>query len=182
MAATPDETAGELLDVAPRVMRVVRDQMRCHRAAVLSVPEFRTLGFLNGHAGASLTDVADYIGLTLPSMSKLVDGLVERKLVTREFDPADRRRVTLALTPRGCAVLQAAHALTQAYLAEVLSALSPTGRATVVQAMRMLRPLFISEREKEMLLAKGHNGDSSNAKVDAAFRHTDRRRRPEYYG
>lgn len=160
MGVTPHETAGELLDVAPQVMRVLRAQMRRHRAADLSVPEFRTLGFLNGHAGASLTDVADHIGLTLPSMSKLVDGLVERKLVTRKFVPADRRRMTLELTARGCAILQAAHAPTEAYLAEVLSALSPTERATVVQAMRVLRPLFISEREKEMLLAKGQNGDS----------------------
>ncbi len=160
MDATPHATAGELLDVVPRVMRVLRAQMHSHRAADLSVPEFRTLGFLNGHAGASLSDVADHIGLTLPSMSKLIDGLVERKLVTREFDPGDRRRVTLTLTGRGRAILQAAHAPTQAYLAEVLSALSPVERATVVQAMRMLRPLFISEREKEMLFAKGQNGDS----------------------
>jgi DNA-binding MarR family transcriptional regulator len=46
--------------------------------------------------------------------------------VTREFDAADRRRVTLALT---------AHAATQAYLAEVLSALSLTEQQVVAQAM-----------------------------------------------
>jgi DNA-binding MarR family transcriptional regulator len=160
MDATPQETAAELLDVVPQVMRILRAQMRRHRTADLSVPEFRTLGFLNRHAGASLSDVADHIGLTLPSMSKLVDKLVERKLVTREFDTADRRRVTLALTGRGRAILQAARATTQAYLAEALSTLSPAERATVVQAMRVLRPLFISDREKEMLLAKGHNGNS----------------------
>ncbi len=160
MAVTPHEIAGELLDVVPKVMRVVRVQMRRHRTADLSVPEFRTLGFLNSHAGASLSDVADHIGLTLPSMSKLIDGLVERKLVTREFDPADRRRVTLALTGRGRAILETAHAASQTYLAEVLAALSPAERTTVAQAMQSLRPLFISDREKERLLAKGHNGNS----------------------
>ena len=160
MPVTPNETAGELMDVVPRVMRVLRAQMRSHRAADLSVPEFRTLAFLNGHAGASLSDVADHIGLTLPSMSKLLDGLVERKLVTRESDAGDRRRVTLMLTGRGRAILQAAHGPTQAYLAEVLSALSPAERATVVQAMRALRPLFVSDREKEMLLPKGQHGNS----------------------
>ncbi len=160
MDATPQETAAELLDVVPLVMRIVRAQMRRHRAADLSVPEFRTLGFLNGHPGASLSDVADHIGLTLPSMSKLVDKLVDRKLVTREFDAADRRRVTLELTGRGHAILEAARAPTQAYLAEALTTLSPAERTTVVEAMRVLRPLFISDREKEMLLAKGHNGNS----------------------
>ncbi len=160
MDATPQETAAELLDVVPQVMRILRAQVRRHRTADLSVPEFRTLGFLNRHAGASLSDVADHIGLALPSMSKLVDKLVERKLMTREFDTGDRRRVTLALTGRGRSILQAAHATTQAYLAETLSTLSPAERATVAQAMRVLRPLFISDREKERLLAKGHNGNS----------------------
>jgi DNA-binding MarR family transcriptional regulator len=160
MDATPNETASELLDVVPQVMRALRAQMRSHRTADLSVPEFRTLGFLKGHPGASLSDVTDHIGLSLPSMSKLVDGLVERKLVTREFDLEDRRRVTLALTGRGRAILHAARAPTQAYLAEVLSAVSPAERAVVLQAMRVLRPLFISDREREMLLAKGPHADS----------------------
>ncbi len=160
MAVTPQETAAELLDVVPRVMRVVRAQMRSHRAADLSVPEFRTCAFLNGHAGASLSDLADHIGLTLPTMSKLVEGLVERKMVIREFDPIDRRRVTLTLTGRGRSILQTAVASSQAYLAEALDALSPAERVTVVQAMRALRPLFVSEREREMVLAKGHNGNS----------------------
>lgn len=160
MAVTAHETAGELLDVVPRIMRAVRVEMRRHRAADLSVPEFRTLGFLSRHAGASLSDVADHIGLTLPSMSKLIDGLVGRKLITREFDLTDRRRVTLTVTARGRAILEAARVPTQSYLAELLSALSPTERATVAQAMRVLRPLFTSEREKEMLLVKGHNGNS----------------------
>lgn len=157
MDATPSATARELLDMVPRVMRDVRSQMRHHRASDLSVPEFRTLGFLSNHTGVSLSDVADHIGLTLPSMSKLIDGLVERKLVTREFDSADRRRVTLALTGRGRTILQAAHTSTQDYLAQVVSALSPAERATVVQAMRVLRPLFISDREKGILHQNAHH-------------------------
>jgi DNA-binding MarR family transcriptional regulator len=157
---TPDECARELLEVTPEVTRAVRSQMRRFRTADLSVPEFRTLAFLHRHTGASLTDVADHIGIMLPSMSKLIDGLVTRKLVTRESDAADRRRVTLALTARGSAILQVAHAATQAYLAEVLSALSPAERQVVVQAMQVLHPLFICEREKEMLHSKGPNGNS----------------------
>ena len=160
MAVTPRETASELLDVVPRIMRALRVEMRRHRAADLSVPEFRALGFLDHYAGASLSDVAAHIGLTLPSMSKLIDGLVGRKLVTREFDPTDRRCVTLTVTARGRAILEAARAPTQAYLAALLAALSPAERLTVAQAMRVLRPLFISEREKDMLLVKGHNGNS----------------------
>ncbi len=160
MSATAEQVACEVLEVVPLMMRAIREQMRGHRAAEVSVPQFRALGFLERHEGASLTDVADHIGLTLPSMSKLMDGLVERKLAKREFDTLDRRRVTLGLTPRGRAVLQAARDSTHAYLAEVLARLSPAERSTVIQAMQALRPLFQSEREVQIEAERGHNGNS----------------------
>jgi DNA-binding MarR family transcriptional regulator len=137
-----DECARQVLETVPLVMRTVRAEMRRHRAADLSVPQFRTLTFLSRQAGASLSQVAEHIGLTLPSMSSLVEGLVERKLILRNPHSVDRRRVTLTLTAQGQSVLEAAHGATQAALAEKLAALSAQDRTIVVQAMQALRPLF----------------------------------------
>jgi DNA-binding MarR family transcriptional regulator len=144
-----DECARELLETVPLVMRTVRAEMRRHRAADLSVPQFRALTFLNRQAGASLSEVAEHIGLTLPSMSTLVNGLVERKLILRNTDSVDRRRVTLTLTTRGQSVLEAAHDATQAALAEKLFALSAQDRVVVLQAMQALRPIFESNLHDE---------------------------------
>jgi DNA-binding MarR family transcriptional regulator len=160
MNATPEQVACQVLEVVPLIMRAIREQMRANRDAEVSVPQFRALAFLDSHDGASLTAVADHIGLTLPSMSKLIDGLVDRKLARREFDALDRRRVTLGLTPRGRAVLQTSRDSTQAYLAEVCTRLAPTERATVMQALQALRPLFQSEREMQIQTAQEHNGHS----------------------
>jgi DNA-binding MarR family transcriptional regulator len=149
MIISPDECARKVMEVAPLVMRAIRAEMRRHRASDLSVPQFRALAFLSHHEGASLSNVAEHIGLTLPSMSKMIDGLVTRGLVKREIHPDDRRRVTLALTARGRSHFQSAHDVTQACLAERLGTLSASDRATVAQAMRILRPLLASEREVE---------------------------------
>jgi DNA-binding MarR family transcriptional regulator len=137
-----DECARQVLETVPLVMRTVRAEMRRRRTADLSVPQFRTLNFLNRQAGASLSQVAEHIGLTLPSMSLLVEGLVERKLILRNTHAADRRRVTLTLTARGQSVLEAAHGATQAALAEKLAALSAQDRTIIVQAMQTLRSIF----------------------------------------
>lgn len=155
MSETTNEAGAALLEVVPQLMRAIRDQMRLRCTAELSMPEFRTLGFLDQHHGSSLIAVADYIGLSPASMCRLMDGLVVRGLVRRERkdDAADRRYVTLELTAPGQAILKSARATTHAYLAEVLTALSPAERATVVQAMQLLGPLFTSEREKEKVLA-----------------------------
>jgi DNA-binding MarR family transcriptional regulator len=111
------------------------------------VPQFRTLAFIDRQADASLSDVAEHIGLTLPSLSKIVDGLVTRKLVTRQRHPTDRRRMTLALTARGQTALESSRAATRACLAEDLAALSDHQRATIVQALEILRPVFTPQGE-----------------------------------
>src|SRR5512143_1498751 len=142
MTTSPDACAQEILEVVPAVMRTIRTEMRRHRTADLSVPQFRTLAFIERNADASLSDVAEHIGLTLPSMSKIVDGLVARRMVTRQTHRADRRRMTLALTARGQTALQSTREATRACLAEDLATVTDRERETIRQAMRLLRPVF----------------------------------------
>ncbi len=149
MPPSPRDCARRVLEVVPSVMRAVRAEMRRHRASDLSVSQFRALVFLSRHEGASLSDVADHIGLTLPSMSNMIDGLVERRLVTRKDLPADRRRNTLSLTRAGREIEEAARAAAQSALAHRLNALSASDRAKVAQAMEILRPVFVEPRNVE---------------------------------
>jgi DNA-binding MarR family transcriptional regulator len=137
-----DDCARNVLEVVPLIVRTLRATMRQHRGANLSVPQFRSLWFISRETGASLSAVAEHVGLTLPSMSKMIDGLVARRLVDRAISTRDRRQVTLALSPLGRATLRTARARTQAHLAEMLGALSETERTTVIRAMQALRPAF----------------------------------------
>ncbi len=141
MATSAQDAAREILEFVPTAMRTIRMEMRAHTAG-LSIPQFRALGFVERNAAPSLSDVAEHIGLTLPTMSKLMDGLVARKLVLRASHATDRRRVTLALTPRGRKLLQAAHVSTEAALAARLATLGETERASVVRTLHLLQPFF----------------------------------------
>jgi DNA-binding MarR family transcriptional regulator len=149
MSTSPDVCAQEILEVVPAVMRTIRAEMRRHRTADLSVPQFRTLAFINSKVDASLSDVAEHIGLTLPSMSKIVDGLVTRKLVTRQTHATDRRRMMLALTARGKTALQTSREATRACLAEDLAGLTERQRDTIARAMEILRPVFTPQGETQ---------------------------------
>lgn len=143
---TPDASAALLLETAPLVMRRIRAQMRGHRAADLSVPQFRALGFVRRHAGASLSEVADHLGLTLPATSRLVDGLVARGYVQRQLSASDRRSVALTASAKGETMLDATRERALADLRERLAPLSEADRAALVSALEMLRMLFSSER------------------------------------
>ena len=154
MSPSPDECAGRILEVAPAVMRAIRAEMRSHRAPDISVSQFRALVFINRREGASLWDLAEHIGLTLPSISKMVDVLVARNLVKREAHPRDRRRLTLALTRRGRAMQKSARAATQRFLAARLATARASDRAVVAQAMAVLRPLFTSGNDADAEAAR----------------------------
>jgi DNA-binding MarR family transcriptional regulator len=126
------------------VMRVIRHHLRRHRSG-LTVAQFRTLCYVDTAKGTSLSAAADFIGLSVPAMSRLVDGLVEMGMVRRGANADDRRHVRLSVTPRGEAALRDARALAQKHLAEAVSALQPAQRAEVVDAMRLLRTVFAPE-------------------------------------
>jgi DNA-binding MarR family transcriptional regulator len=137
-----EECARQLLETTPQIMRSIRAEMRNHRGHDLSVPQFRTLTFINRNPEVSLSHLAAHLGLTLPSTSKLVDGLVNHKIVTRRESREDRRRLTLALTKNGADILRVARAATQNHLKDVLHELSADELSTIHRAMDLLHPLF----------------------------------------
>jgi DNA-binding MarR family transcriptional regulator len=141
--------AGLVIETSLLSMRTIRTQIRSSRPMDLSVPQFRVLGYLNRHRGASLSELAEHIGLTLPSMSKAVDGLVKRKLVARQVSPDDRRRINLSPTESGSTVFQSARGVVRDRIGELLGKLSSDELATVADAMTILRDVFATTREVE---------------------------------
>lgn len=140
-----DATARALLDIVPLVMRAIRAEMRSNRKAELSVPQFRVLSYVHRRGSTSLSDIAEHMGLTLPSMSSMVDALVGRRFLDRRPDSQDRRRVAIALTDGGQEAWAAAHNATRDSLIRRLRGLGPEKRAELEAALATLRRLFSEE-------------------------------------
>lgn len=143
--ASSEHCAHVMLKVVPQVMQAIRAEVRRQRGQDLSVLQLRALAFLHGRPGAPLTALAEHVGLTLPSMSSQVSGLVARDLIDRAVSPEDRRYVTLRLTPKGRAVFQSAFRQAEQQLAQRLEALSPEARGAIVEAMMYLSSVFSPE-------------------------------------
>src|SRR5512140_2274127 len=89
---TVEACALQIQEVVPRAMRLLRGEMRHEAGAALSVPQLRALAFLGRTPGASLSAVADFLGVADATASVMVDRLVRRRLVTRSGNPEERRR------------------------------------------------------------------------------------------
>ena len=92
-----------------------------------------------------LSAVAEHLGASLPSTSRLVAGLVDSEFITRKTDASDRRHCCLALTARGKAALKAARQGTQEYMAGEVASLTPEERGTLVAASALLKSAFARE-------------------------------------
>jgi MarR family transcriptional regulator for hemolysin len=121
--------------------------MRRGRGADISIPQFRTLRFIQRNPDSSLSHLAEHLGLALPSVSKLVDGLVKQKLVTRRQSATDRRKLTLMLTQSGAAIVDSAQAGARSNLAQKLKNLSDDELKTISRAMQILRPIFVQGKQ-----------------------------------
>lgn len=140
---TAEQCAALAMDLAPLLMRLMRQELNAQEALDLTVPQFRTLRFVARHPATSLSDLAEHLGMTLPAASKLVDQLLEQQLLTRATAIDDRRRAELTLTTHGHNALNLAAAAAQAHLAKRLSALSEADLDTCIQAIHMLRSCVV---------------------------------------
>ncbi|KOU69166.1 MarR family transcriptional regulator [Streptomyces sp. MMG1533] len=81
--------------LAARRLQTVLDEDGC------SLDSWRVLALLADGEGHYMTAVAEAVFLPPPTLTKLVDHLVDQNLVYRRVDPLDRRRILAHLTPRG---------------------------------------------------------------------------------
>ena len=149
MRTRPEESARQLLDVVPLIMRELRSQMRSRRAPGLSVAQFRALVFIDRSRGPSLSDVASHVGLSLPSTNRLVEGLIERDLAVRDDDPSDRRRIRLTLTSKGRKMMETARRGTLDYFARKLSVIGEEDRELVSKALGILQAIFREDAKRD---------------------------------
>lgn len=91
------------------LLRYCEDKIRQHLQplldeAGLSPEHWRVMALLHEQPGLGAGAIASGAVLPSASVTRHVDKLVERGMVVRRVDPDDRRRVVLALSPRGAEV------------------------------------------------------------------------------
>lgn len=96
----------------------------------------------------SLSDLAKKLNLSNPSASVIVEKLVEKKVVSRDTDPRDRRRVQLRIHPKASKEMQSLQNRLQQAFAEI---------AGKVGAENLDRWFMVAERINEILEEEGAN-------------------------
>ena len=104
---------------------------RYSEAFGLSIPEWRVLAVVGRFGGLSATEVVERTAMDKVKVSRAVRGLLDRALLARQEDPADRRVQRLAMTPAGRRLHAAIVPEARALEADLLAPLSTTDRAAL---------------------------------------------------
>ena len=143
----PERVAAEILAVWPFGTRWLRGHIRAHEPS-WSLPQLHALGYVRSNPGASLSDLAGYLGIGLPTASTLVSRLVNTGYLHREEDPTERRRVLLSLTEHGQGRFDGALERARQELAAQLAELPERDLAKVTVVMARLRGVFDDGSER----------------------------------
>jgi DNA-binding MarR family transcriptional regulator len=87
---------------------------------------------------ATMSALASRLGVTLPTVTGLVDRLVEHRLLERREDAADRRHVRVVVTPEGEAALARFRELGAQQLRRLLDALDPDDLGALARGVSAL--------------------------------------------
>jgi len=86
----------------------------------------------------SVKALAESMKVSLPAMSRAIDGLFERGLVDRQEDPVDRRMKRLRLTESGRAITSSLNETRLATMQEFLTSLSDEEARALTQALDLI--------------------------------------------
>lgn len=115
--------------------------MRDVKGSALTVPQFRALGFVSLQA-CTTKQLADWQGVSLPAMSRMVDHLVRRRLLVRLPDTVDRRQVKLQLSGKGKAEFERLRKALQSGLAKGIMRLRDTDKRAMEAGLTVVKDLF----------------------------------------
>ena len=150
MATNPQDDlaacAVAVMDAGLLVSRFVRAELWRQKPAGLSLAQFRGLAYVNAYPDCAPSELAEYLMLTRPAVTRLVDELARRRLLGRRVDAEDRRRQTLSLTAAGRRMLDSHLVLVRRLVADRLESLSASERERVRSAMALVVPHFITRQ------------------------------------
>jgi len=144
-AEAPQTLVESILALASRLSRTVNADVRHEKLSVpLTMGQFRTLNHLaKGYATSA--ELARHLVVTRPTITRLIDGLERKGLVTRAVDARDRRQVRLELTEAGRAVLREVRRKASRRIEARLDTLSAAQQEQVRRAINVIDKALLSE-------------------------------------
>jgi DNA-binding MarR family transcriptional regulator len=137
------QTAQQVVEIVPLVMRVVAAELRQTQPAV--IPAHLGVLFLLTQRPRNLSELAELQAVSLPTMSNTVSKMAQEGWVTRRRAAHDRRLLLVEITSAGEALLAEMSGYIIGKVAQILDPLSPAELDALRGGLAILRRSFIND-------------------------------------
>ncbi len=136
-----------MMEVMPKAMQALREEMRESRGGYLSVPQFRVLAAIN----RGLThnkEIGELLGVSEAAISRMIDLLATEGLIKKGVNKADRRLTVLSLTTAGQKFFNTAKSSARARLKSKLDLFTSEDAEIVSKGLETLQKNLALLRDK----------------------------------
>lgn len=131
------------------ILRIEERSLNNRLTEGLSITELHTICAIGLHESNPMNVIANRLGVTLATLTVMINKLEKRSYVRRERSEQDRRQVLVALTTKGRKAARAHHAFHKKMVESALADLSPEEEGVFVKAVGKIKTFFDQEGQKE---------------------------------
>lgn len=142
MSSQDDETIQAEAQTLEQIM--LRHSMRTMRrlaqeltAFDLTGTQYMTMAIVKRRGSCTMTELAEALMHVSPTMTGIVNRLVNSDLLKRERDPADRRVLRVSLTEEGTKLLERVEEHRRKRFLEIFNKLLPEDRTEMLRLMKL---------------------------------------------
>ena len=134
---TPDSVVDAVLS-ASRVLVAVAARSLADVAEEVTLTQYRTLVVLASRGPQNLAGLAEAVGVTPATATRMCDRLVRKGLIRRRTERDDRRQLRVALTAKGRSLVDAVTVRRRQEIGRIMGEIPPEQQAVLVQALGRL--------------------------------------------
>jgi DNA-binding MarR family transcriptional regulator len=105
----------------------------------ITMAQAKVLYLIRATGSLPMSELVARLGVTVPTVTGIVDRLVERDLVVRRGTPDDRRRVLIEITPAGVELIDAMRDMSAGQLLGLLAVMDDAELGTFLDFLRVLQ-------------------------------------------
>jgi len=131
----PLESVVDAVLSASRVLVAVAARSLSDVAEEVTLTQYRTLVVLASRGPQNLAGLAESVGVTPATATRMCDRLVKKKLVVRQSGQDDRRQVRLVLTKKSLRLVSEVTDRRRREIEAILSTIAPKEQTVLIQAL-----------------------------------------------
>jgi DNA-binding MarR family transcriptional regulator len=133
-----DDAVLEAVLGASRALVAIAARSLADAGEEVTLTQYRSLVVLASRGPQSLGALAELLGVTPPTVSRMCDRLVRKQLILRQADPSDRRQIRVALSARGQRLVEEVTRRRREEIAQLLDSMSAAEQASVATSLQRL--------------------------------------------